>query len=155
MALTPAVKSLDKFLLFSEKVVGPGSLTNFGILPGLCGVLRNWAGAAGPRPVEVFLPLIQEAPGAQAGLGTLTQLTRWMLAPPGGCPRWPSCACWPGSGEEAPFLSRSQCGQMGMVRPGHLGSLNAQIFSLLRPQDSPLLFWSDFAWCVCLLACVL
>lgn len=61
VALTPTVKPLDKFLLFSEKVVGPGSLTNFGILPG-----QNWAGAAGPRPVEVFLPLIQEAPGAQA-----------------------------------------------------------------------------------------
>ncbi|XP_028342650.1 ARF GTPase-activating protein GIT1 isoform X2 [Physeter macrocephalus] len=43
------------------------------------------------------------------------------------------------------MADRSQCGQMGMVRPGHLGSLNGQIFSLLRPQDSPLLFCLDLS----------
>lgn len=36
-ALNPTVKSLDKFLLFNENVVDPGSLTNSGVLPGFCG----------------------------------------------------------------------------------------------------------------------
>ena len=53
-ALTPTVKSLDRFLLFSENVADPGNLTNFGVLLGFCGVLRNPAGAGGTRPGDVL-----------------------------------------------------------------------------------------------------
>ena len=75
-ALTPTVKSLDKFLPFSENVVDPGNLTNFGVLPGFCGVFRNWARAGGTRPGEVFSPPCVRGPRSQ-GCGGRTQDGRW------------------------------------------------------------------------------
>lgn len=143
-ALNPTVKSLDKFLLFNENVVDPGSLTNFGVLPGFCGVLRNLAGAGSTRPGEVFSAPCVRGPRSP-GCGDAR--TGWALAPPGGCPWWRRCACWPGS-REAPSYSRSPWSGLDPSGPSSPRS------SVLRPPSLPPFLWSDSAWCVCLLVCV-
>lgn len=63
----------------------------------------------------------------------LIQLTRWMLAPPGGCLGWPKLhaklwlLAWIWR-EEGGFISLQRpMWQMGMVRPGRLRSLNPNI----------------------------